>query len=201
MHLRGPMNISQLAVYQLPSDMHTLGKRSTVPFYNRRRATNKRDHDSTSDALSDTDQGSSLERRTFNTCGPRTVTTTVTVTECTSTFAASTIQLLPDTTYIGPALPCMPTPTLSGPGSGISRADCTCDSSTSPSVIPELDLPAFRPFPGVQRRSMIETSEVVRRDAGDWSRVAYYTSAAPSQATGFSFLGNQGDPEKSGTFD
>jgi len=38
MHLRGPMNVSQLAVYQLPGDMHTLQKRDTVPFYNRRRA-------------------------------------------------------------------------------------------------------------------------------------------------------------------
>jgi len=45
MHLRGPMNISQLAVYQLPGEMHTLGKRETVPYYNRRRAMNKRDFD------------------------------------------------------------------------------------------------------------------------------------------------------------
>ncbi|KAH3957684.1 hypothetical protein HBI49_016560 [Parastagonospora nodorum] len=42
MHLRGPMNVSQLAVYQLPGDMHTLQERHTVPFYNRQRATEKR---------------------------------------------------------------------------------------------------------------------------------------------------------------
>jgi hypothetical protein len=84
MHLRGPMNVSQLAVYQLPSDMHTLRKRTTVPFYNRhRRALNKR----------------------------------------------------------------------------------------------------------------------VAQATGDWSRVAYYTSAAPAEATGLSFLANLGDPQKSGTFD
>lgn len=35
----------------------------------------------------------------------------------------------------------------------------------------------------------------------DWNRVAYYTSTAPAQATGFSFLANLGDPKKSGTFD
>jgi hypothetical protein len=195
MHLRGPMNISQLAVYHLPSEMHTLRKRNTVPFYNRRRAMNKRDYDVTADTSFD-NRSVSLERQIFNTCGPRTVTTTVTVTECTSTFAASTAQLLPDTTYIGPPLPCMPTPTPSAPGGGIPGAACTCGSS-----IPELGLPAFTPFPGAQRIGVTKTSEVVRRDAGDWSRVAYYTSAAQAQATGFSFLANQGDPEKSGTFD
>jgi hypothetical protein len=31
--------------------------------------------------------------------------------------------------------------------------------------------------------------------------VAYYTSTAPAQATGLSFLANVGDPQKSGTFD
>ena len=38
-------------------------------------------------------------------------------------------------------------------------------------------------------------------EASDWSRVAYYTSIAPAQATGLSFLANLGDPQKSGTFD
>jgi hypothetical protein len=34
-----------------------------------------------------------------------------------------------------------------------------------------------------------------------WERVAYYTSSAPAAATGFAFLANLGDPQKSGTFD
>ena len=38
-------------------------------------------------------------------------------------------------------------------------------------------------------------------DASVWSRVAYYTSTAPAAATGFAFLANLGDPQKSGTFD
>ncbi|KAF2442521.1 hypothetical protein P171DRAFT_523321 [Karstenula rhodostoma CBS 690.94] len=37
--------------------------------------------------------------------------------------------------------------------------------------------------------------------ASTWSRVAYYTSAAPAAASGFAFLANLGDPQKSGTFD
>jgi hypothetical protein len=98
MHLRGPMNVSQLAVYQLPGDMHTLQKRNTVPFYSRRRAANKRK-------------------------------------------------------------PLQPTTT-----------------------------------PKPKREGM-------ERDGADWSRVGYYTSTAPAQATGLSFLANLGDPQMSGTFD
>ncbi|PVI08167.1 hypothetical protein DM02DRAFT_579331 [Periconia macrospinosa] len=38
--------------------------------------------------------------------------------------------------------------------------------------------------------------------AGDtWGRIAYYTSEAPAEATGFAFTANLGDPQKSGTFD
>ena len=95
MHFRGPMNVSQLAVYQLPSERHTMQKRHTVPFYNRRRSLKER------------------ETR-FNAAFNR------------------------DARYAATA---------------------------------------------------------------DWSRVAYYTSTAPAQATGLSFLANLGDPQKSGTFD
>jgi hypothetical protein len=98
MHLRGPMNVSQFAVYQLPGDMHTLQKRSTMPFYMHQRELNKRE-------------------------------------------------------------PIQPTTT---------------------------------PEP---KREMMD------RAGADWSRVAYYTSTAPAQATGLSFLANLGDPQMSGTFD
>jgi len=37
------MNVSQLAVYLLPSEAHSIQKRTTVPFYNRRRAIDQRD--------------------------------------------------------------------------------------------------------------------------------------------------------------
>jgi hypothetical protein len=40
-----------------------------------------------------------------------------------------------------------------------------------------------------------------KRQSDDWSRIAYYTSTAPAQATGLSFMANLGDPEMSGTFD
>lgn len=37
------MNISQLAVYQLPGEIHMMQRRNTVPFYNRRQALKKRE--------------------------------------------------------------------------------------------------------------------------------------------------------------
>jgi hypothetical protein len=53
MHLRGPMNVSQLAVYQVPSEALKMQKRATVPFYNRRRALKHRaTSDNNIDALS-----------------------------------------------------------------------------------------------------------------------------------------------------
>jgi hypothetical protein len=113
MHLRGPMNVSQLAVYQLPSDMHTLRKRNTVPFYNGRRALGRRD-----------------------------------------AYFTALEQSLPTTT-----------------------------SSSN------------------NRKITTPEKNMGRRAGADWSRVAYYTSAAPAQATGLSFLANLGDPRESGTFD
>jgi hypothetical protein len=41
----------------------------------------------------------------------------------------------------------------------------------------------------------------VNAAAAEWARIASYTSAAPAQATGLTFLANRGDPQKSGTFD
>jgi hypothetical protein len=115
MHLRGPMNISQLAVYQLPSEVQASRKRTIVPFYNRRQA---------------------MERRK----------TTV-------------------------AKPIHHTAVVKG-------------------------LP-----PRKQEAATVPGQSVVRRQAAGWSRVAYYTSAAPAAATGLSFLANLGDPQESGTFD
>jgi hypothetical protein len=48
--------------------------------------------------------------------------------------------------------------------------------------------------------SSSSTPNVSVRAAG-WSRVAYYASTAPAQASGFAFLANLGDDRKSGTFD
>ncbi|KAF2831434.1 hypothetical protein CC86DRAFT_443130 [Ophiobolus disseminans] len=199
MHLRGPMNVSQLAVYQLPSDIHTLGKRETVPFYNRRRALNKRDFGVTHQDSSQDVQVSPLEKRTTNTtkrCGPRTVTTTVFVTECESTRPTSIANPIINTTYIGPAIPCVPTSTASSPKAYPTWAE------TPPVLIPSgQQLPASRPFPARHSVAANDGPNIIRRAAADWGRVAYYTSAAPAQATGFSFLANRGDPQKSGTFD
>jgi len=46
-----------------------------------------------------------------------------------------------------------------------------------------------------------ENKNAKRAGAGVWDRVAYYTSTSPATATGFAFLANLGDPQKSGTFD
>ena len=205
MHLRGPMNVSQLAVYQLPSEIHTLQKRNTVPFYNRRRALNKRQTDFTAQVpFQDADPSLPLEKRTFNTttsCSPRTVTTTVTVTDCEPDRPTSTIEPLQNTTYVGTLLPCMPTPSPSSPGANLSAPNCTCENPPTPSMSSEQQLVASTPLP-VKRTSAADGKHTFnRRAAADWSRVAYYTSAAPAQATGFSFLANLGDPQKSGTFD
>ncbi|KAF2636177.1 hypothetical protein P280DRAFT_410219 [Massarina eburnea CBS 473.64] len=57
---------------------------------------------------------------------------------------------------------------------------------------------------GEQERVLSQPSQkdaVAKAAAGTWSRVAYYTSAQPAAATGFAFLANLGDPQKSGTFD
>jgi hypothetical protein len=178
MHLRGPMNVSQLAVYQLPSDMHTLQKRNSVPFYNRRMA-KKREAD--------------LQARTYNTttgCGPATVTTTVTVTSCKPCQPTNTPP--PNTTYIGPPLPCLPSASSITSEASQAHLNCTCNNSQSAAVA--LEEPAAAPTPAT-------APAAAKRAAADWSRVAYYTSSAPAQATGFSFLANLGDPQKSGTFD
>jgi hypothetical protein len=57
--------------------------------------------------------------------------------------------------------------------------------------------PATTPLPQPLRPS----DDVKKAAPAAWERVAYYTSAAPAAATGFAFLANLGDPQKSGTFD
>jgi hypothetical protein len=47
----------------------------------------------------------------------------------------------------------------------------------------------------------LQGNDVKVAAASTWSRVAFYTSAAPATASGFAFLANLGDPQKSGTFD
>ncbi|OAL55744.1 hypothetical protein IQ07DRAFT_618163 [Pyrenochaeta sp. DS3sAY3a] len=201
MHLRGPMNISQLAVYQLPGEMHAMEKRSTVPFYNRRRAAMPQgsiDMEILTEgsSVSDTHDMWFLDKRTDNStrsCSRSTVTSTVTVTSCPRTRTSMPSQ---NTTYIGPPLPCLPTPNPQVTDVASPLSNCPCrnaKASQNPSeIIPRL-APASIMNPLAKRQQ--------DNAAGDWNRVAYYTSSAPAQATGLSFLANLGDPRKSGTFD
>lgn len=208
MHLRGPMNVSQLAVYQLPSEMHTMQRRNTVPFYNRRRALKQRDIFRGTDVFSERLPSSSthnaeiLDKRTYNTttsCSRSTVTSTVTVTDCTTTSTADQLQ---NTTYIGPPLPCFPTPEPSSSSTNISPPLSNCTSKSPPPVAQGSEQqPQIVATPSPISSAKVSHKRDDVQAADDWSRVAYYTSTAPAQATGFSFLANLGDPQKSGTFD
>jgi hypothetical protein len=189
------MNVSQLAVYQLPSDMHTLQKRSTVPFYNRRRALNKRGTGVEGQRLAE--GAPPLHRRTFNTttsCGSRTVTTTMTVVDCEPDRPTSTPTPLQNTTRVGPQLSCIPTPQASGHSIDSSAPSCSCKNQPA-------EMSVEHPAAIATPHSTEPERDIMRRAGADWSRVAYYTSAASAQATGLSFLANLGDPQLSGTFD
>jgi hypothetical protein len=201
-------------------------KRTIVPFYNRRRSLEQRETPmATNDTTKPTQSTlssffnlfSKRAHSTTTSCIPTAVTKTVTVKAvCSST---STPQSAPNTTYIGPPLPCLPTfaatSTLYSPS---PKPDCTCVDDQDPDTIfqrpngqvyvspapsstqdtlPVLQRPNRQPF------DMPESapSPIVKRQATDWRRIAYYTSTAPAQATGFSFMANLGDPQKSGTFD
>jgi hypothetical protein len=207
-------------------------KRTTVPFYNRRRSLEQRETPMAANETTKPTQSTLssffnlFSKRAHNTttsCVPTAVTKTVTVkAACSST---STSQSAPNTTYIGPPLPCLPTSVATSTVDPTSpKPDCTCDDDQDPDTIfqrpngqvyvspapvqapapsPTQDtLPVFQRLNG-QPFDMPESapSSIVKRQATDWRRVAYYTSTAPAQATGFSFMANLGDPQKSGTFD
>jgi hypothetical protein len=205
-HLRGPMNVSQLAVYQLPNEVHTMQKRTTVPFYNRHRAVKRQEAPaSTSTATMTTRPTASWfpffkkgSTRTYNTTTSYNLTTvTSTVTVTTNCSSISTAQPVSNITYVGPPLPCLPTRTAT-PGMNLSSSDTnrTCNKVKSIYESPngQLYVPATpSPTQGAPRNA--------KRQSDDWSRIAYYTSTAPAQATGLSFMANLGDPEMSGTFD
>lgn len=194
MHLRGPMNVSQLAVYQLPADMHTLRKRKTVPFYNRRRALDPRDEDALARGPV-SPLSPALGQRTTNprtSCGTLTVTATVTVRDCDLPRPTSTASPKQNPTTISLPARCIQD------GRKVSRENSSlaphyaCRNTTFP--------PGTQADP-VSGEMHATKQGVSRRAASDWSRVGYYTSTAPAQATGLSFLANLGDPQRSGTFD
>lgn len=211
MHLRGPMNISQLAVYQVPVEAAKLRKRNSIPFSNRRRALQQ---DGLRSHTQESPQTAGMRRwATASGCSSvTTVTSTITLLEC-GAKASSTFSRLPNTTYVGPPLPCLPTPyaspmaadTWHGPGGlNSTELNCTCQQpttdATTAQIIEHHPENALGPSPARSLDPTNDISEMRKRDAA-WDRVAYYTSAAPAQATGFSFLANLGDPRQSGTFD
>lgn len=210
MHLRGPMNVSQLAVYQVPSEASKMRKRNTVSFSGRRRALKQRGSDTTEERHSDeSNHLLSFDKRKRATTTDCSSTHTVTSTMIVANCGESSVGALPNTNYIGTPLPCLPTPAiqptrvtpLNMPIAQSPSPDCTC---SSPTIITEIferhPTAVMDPMPSYSSNTIIEEPEVRRRDVA-WERVAYYTSTAPAQATGFSFLANLGDPRQSGTFD
>lgn len=200
------MNVSQLAVYQLPAEIHTMRKRNIVPFYNRRRALNSRDMFTDTDVSIDRSSSSdihdaySMDKWTHDTttsCSRSTVTSTVTLANCT---VSRTVEPLQSTTHSGPPLACLLTPEPSTSSIDLSplKLNRACRNPSASVPRPEQqpqDVYTPAPVPDV--------NTISKRDdaAAQWNRVAYYTSTAPAQATGLSFLANVGDPQKSGTFD
>jgi hypothetical protein len=179
-------------------------KRSTVPFYNRRQALKQRDL-----KTNGANHGPSQKKLTWTTntnCSSvSTATTTVTVTDCTRSLS-STSMTLPNTTHIGHPLPCLPMPTttteaLHAPATEFSSSSSTCPHQ--PTLTVSLERQRKLALWSTTAQSAITTIDTpeVRKRAAAWDRVAYYTSAAPAQATGLSFLANLGDPRQSGTFD
>lgn len=150
MHLRGPLNISQLAVYQLPDEIHTMQRRNTVPFYNRRRALNSRDITSSKTKLAQPPKTSKAHwlpffnkrRHTTSSCVPMTVASTVTLTDCLPSSIAEPMQNI---TYIGPPLPCLPTPELSSSSTNYSSSTSNCTCESAPSVTIASHLPRLTP--------------------------------------------------------
>ncbi|KAF9699574.1 hypothetical protein EKO04_002562 [Ascochyta lentis] len=214
MHLRGPMNVSQLAVYQIPSEAFKMRRRNTVPFYNRRRAMKQRDPDTAEiHRFDDVNQALPLHKLTWSTatnCSSlSTVTSTVFETNCGSSISSSTPTAMINTAYVRPPMPCLHTPeiqlstteTSDAPIATLSSTNCTFPSP--PTITKDLErhfTAALKSGPTHSSTPIIDKAEV-RKRAAAWDRIAYYTSAAPAQATGFSFLANLGDPQKSGTFD
>ncbi|KAL6159953.1 target of Sbf [Exserohilum turcicum] len=200
MHLRGPMNVSQLAVYQLPGEAQRMQKRRTVPFYNRRRALKEQETlcnttDSTNSArLAVSKWTTSVVKRTYNTTiswSRTTVTMTKTVTK--KCDATDIPQPLPNTTYVGPPLPCFSTPSPS--------SHSTWSSGSSMSLDTLFQRPNGQAYVSPTSPTSLGARQDSKRQGANWRRVAYYTSSAPAQATGLSFMANLGDPAKSGTFD
>ncbi|KAH9879146.1 hypothetical protein J1614_002583 [Plenodomus biglobosus] len=191
--------------------MHSLNRRNTVPFYNVRRGLTERDVLHSTSAIKRPSQTSKahwfpmLKRRCeTSSCSQHTVTSTVTVTDCT---ASATTDSTNDITYIGPPLTCLNTSAPLPLSAKLSPPNSDCGRNSAPSVTdsdgwrPTLS-PILASAPLAQIDAALQRDEIHIADTPpDWSRVAYYTSTAAAQATGLSFLANLGDPHKSGTFD
>jgi hypothetical protein len=244
MHLRGPMNISQIAVYTLQS---TVGRRKTQDDVSKNLEYHEKylpkrletpilsDEVPTVSALYSEDLfvrhsiKSHPPPRHYTpkssvsptaTCTPTpciisTVTTTTFVTATNCVMVCPALYAQPTSTP--PSADLSPSPSPSQQGASQSHAPCTCDGSasndtTTSSPTNWTDYTATvpssvrAPLPSTlitltRPATSASASPLEARQGAAWRRVAYYTSAAPAEATGISFLANMGDPQRSGTFD
>lgn len=247
MHLRGPMNVSQIAVYKLPG--MSISKRaatgqSTSGRNGRSRYIHRVDDSLGNEAIglnsSPKHNGKRWDKPPSSTnCLPRStvtttvyvrgsmcqpgsassiaqqppvvVTTTVTDTETvcersrTSSSPWPTSESPANSTYHGPSCPCWSTFETRVSSANSTTTSTSISSFDTPgavkrseqrSVLSDAPSPIKTPTP-----TSYSDPDVIAAAASTWSRVAYYTSAAPAAASGFAFLANLGDPQRSGTFD
>ncbi|CAN9340353.1 unnamed protein product [Alternaria sp. RS040] len=184
------MNVSQLAVYQLPDEVHTMQKRTTVPFYNRRRALEQRETPVISDTTATPTQSSSpgwLNRLNKWTYSPPLSCMTASAAASIADPASSASNCTCGNDRVDDPIFQRPNGQVYVSPTSVLKPTSSSTQNTSPVFQrpngQPYDIPA--PLP----------SSMVKRQVADWSRVAYYTSTAPAQATGLSFMANLGDPQ------
>lgn len=247
MHLRGPMNVSQIAVYSLGSSISKRPKQRSAlqkGYINEDEgelpghAVVRESHANPS--LTSPGQAEDLVLRWANESlaaptsqtlaystppnyNPTECGTTVTMTRTITSIATSCeMRCAPieiQSTSAKPSKGLSPLPSVSHSSFIQSEAPCSCTTQI-PTVtsffpinvtidVPSIDVPTRiqvstpSTFVTIVKRSTqtLTSPQEVTATAAIWKRIAYYTSTAPPEATGFAFLANLGDDRKSGTFD
>ncbi|KAF2266061.1 hypothetical protein CC78DRAFT_615368 [Lojkania enalia] len=196
MHLRGPMSVSKIAVYDHPGDMfgpqhvdataQTDGgiiKEPSIEHNEVNRALNLGGDIPTTATQSM--NGNIIKRLKY---GFQTLTRRVPKPDQGSTLVDSTHFQQPMTSSAHPE------PIPPKPSSSIFTRKPVYPHP------PRIAQPKATDPPASPDHASRTTEKVSKRAAG-WDRVAYYTSTAPAEATGIVFLANLGDDRVSGTFD
>jgi hypothetical protein len=197
MHLRGPINVSQIAVYTL-SDAASVVRRREPSFSHDRqklpfealKASRRRTSNLPSVQHNDAPTGRELNITCSNwsSHNPDAEHAAESSMSCHTSAALVTTHTTTTTIF------------------DTSNCGTSClHTITSPRNTFTMSSPAPSTLLTVAVQSKPTTTTVPELEAtvaaAAWERVAYYTSTAPAEATGFAFLANLGDEQKSGTFD